>query len=76
LISIVVLNQYGISWKTAAVIPLVLIGGLLSYVMIVAHQLKNDQRLSDESYVKLMIESYKRLPLLRGKGKSNNLLSK
>jgi hypothetical protein len=38
--------------------------------------LKNDQRLSDESYVKLMIESYKRLPLLRGKGKSNNLLSK
>lgn len=29
--------------------------------------MKNDERLSDESYVKLMIESYKRLPLLRDK---------
>jgi hypothetical protein len=28
--------------------------------------------LLDESYVKLMVESYKRLPLLRGKGESND----
>jgi small GTP-binding protein len=75
-IAIVVLNQYGISWTTGAVIPIVLIGGLLTIGIVGANQLKNDERLSDESYVKLMIESYKRLPLLRGKGESNNLLSK
>ncbi len=76
LIAIIVLNKYGVSWTTAAVIPLVLIGGLLSIGIIGAHQLKNDERLSDESYVTLMIESYRRLPLLRGKGKSDNLLEK
>ncbi|HZH90291.1 MAG TPA: COR domain-containing protein [Pyrinomonadaceae bacterium] len=74
--AIIVLNKYGISWTTAAVIPLVVIGGLLSIGIIGANQLRNDERLSDESYVTLMIESYKRLPLLRGKGKSNNLLEK
>jgi GTPase SAR1 family protein len=76
LISIVVLNKYGISWTTAAVLPVVLIGGLLSIGIVGANQLRNDDRLSDESYVKLMIESYKRLPLLRGKGESNDLLEK
>ncbi len=76
LIAIIVLNKYGVSWTTGAVIPLVLIGGLLSIGIIGANQLKNDERLSDESYVKLMIESYKRLPLLRGKGESDKLLEK
>jgi small GTP-binding protein len=76
LIAIIVLNKYGVSWTTAAVIPLVVIGGLLSLGIVGANQLRNDERLSDESYVTLMIESYKRLPLLRGKGKSNNLLEK
>lgn len=33
-----------------------------------AMQLRNDDRLSEESFLKLMIESYKRLPLLRGDG--------
>jgi small GTP-binding protein len=75
LVAIIVLNTYGISWTTGAIIPLVVIGGLLSIGIIGANQLKNDDRLSDESYVKLMIESYKRLPLLRGKGESNNLLA-
>ncbi len=75
LAAIIVLNKFGVSWTTAAVIPLVVIGGLLSIGIIGANQLKNDERLSDESYVKLMIESYKRLPLLRGKGESNNLLA-
>ncbi|HYP27434.1 MAG TPA: COR domain-containing protein [Blastocatellia bacterium] len=76
LAAIIVLNTYGVSWTTATVIPFVLIGGLLSIGIIGANQLKNDDRLSDESYVKLMIESYKRLPLLRGKGESDNLLTK
>jgi small GTP-binding protein len=76
LIAIVVLNKYGISWATGAVIPLVVIGALLGIGIIGANQLRNDDRLSDESYLKLMIESYKRLPLLRGKGESDDLLEK
>ncbi|MDQ1591741.1 MAG: internalin [Pyrinomonadaceae bacterium] len=76
LAAIVVLNKFGVSWTTAAVIPLVMIGGLLSIGIIGANQLRNDGQLSDESYVTLMIESYKRLPFLRGKGESNNLLEK
>lgn len=76
LIAIVVLNKYGVSWTTGAVLAVVLIGGLLGIGIIGANQLKNDERLSDESYVKLMIETYKQLPLLRGKGASDNLLEK
>ena len=30
-------------------------------------QLRNDDRLSEDNFLKLMIESYKRLPLLRAK---------
>jgi internalin A len=74
LIAIVVLNRYGVTWTTGAVLSVVLIGGFLGIGVIGANQLKNDDRLSDESYVKLMIESYKRLPLLRGKAESANLL--
>jgi small GTP-binding protein len=76
IVAIVVLNQYGISRTTAVVIPLVMICVLLSIGIIGANQLKNDERLSDESYGKLMIEFYKRLLLFKGKGESNNLLSK
>jgi hypothetical protein len=76
LIAIVVLNKYGVSWTAGAVLSVVLIGGLLGIGVIGANQLKNDDRLSDESYVKLMIESYKRLPLLRGKAESVNLLER
>ena len=44
----------------------VIIGALLAIGAIGAMQLKNDDRLSDESFLQLMIEWYKRLPLLRG----------
>jgi uncharacterized membrane protein YphA (DoxX/SURF4 family) len=44
----------------------VIIGSLLAIGVIGAMQLRNDDRLSEESFLKLMIESYKRLPLLRG----------
>jgi small GTP-binding protein len=74
--AIIVLNKYGISWTTAAIMPFVLIGGLLGYGMLGAHQLKNDKQLSDKSYVTLIIESYKRLPLLSGKDESKKLLAK
>jgi hypothetical protein len=74
--AIIVLNQYGISRTTAAIMPIVLICGLLGYGIIGAHQLKNDGQLSDESYVTLMIESYKRLPLLGGKEEAKKLPAK
>jgi internalin A len=44
----------------------VIIGALLAFGALGAMQLRNDDRLSEESFLKLMIESYKRLPLLRG----------
>lgn len=44
----------------------VIIGALLAIGAIGAMQLKNDDRLSDESSLRLMIEWYKRLPLLGG----------
>jgi len=70
-VAVVVLNTYGVSVATLAVVPVVLIAGLLTIGVVGANQLKNDERLSDESYVKLMIESYRRLPLLRGQGESD-----
>ncbi|HET9711760.1 MAG TPA: COR domain-containing protein [Pyrinomonadaceae bacterium] len=44
----------------------VIIGALLAIGVVGAFQLRNDARLSEESFLKLMIESYKRLPLLGG----------
>lgn len=76
LLAVVVLNKYGVAWTTGAVLTVVLIGGLLGIGAIDAHQLRNDERLADESFVKLTIASYKQLPLLQGKGDSNNLLEK
>lgn len=50
------------------VLPIVLICGLLAVTIIGAFQLRNDDRLQEESFIKLMLETLKRLPLLR-KGK-------
>ncbi|MDX6384930.1 MAG: internalin [Blastocatellia bacterium] len=51
-----------------------IIGALLAIGVLGAMQLRNDDLLTEVSFLKLMIESYKRLPLLRGKDKSSNLL--
>ncbi|HEV7377610.1 MAG TPA: COR domain-containing protein [Pyrinomonadaceae bacterium] len=59
-----------ISWVA---LPVVLITGLLGIAIVGAFQLKNDQRLSDESFLTLMIESFKRLPLLKGVETSKKL---
>ena len=64
--AIVVLKRFGISLEAGGIIAVVLIGALLAIGVIGANQLKNDDRLTDANYVKLMTESYKRLPLLRG----------
>ena len=45
--------------------PIILIGGILLIGIIGAFQLKNDDKLKDESFVNLISETYKRLPLLR-----------
>jgi hypothetical protein len=55
---------------------IIIIGALLAIGVVGAMGLLNDNRLSEDNFVKLMIESYKRLPLLRGKGESDQLLEK
>jgi hypothetical protein len=44
----------------------VIIGGLLTIAIVGALQLRQDERLSEENFITLMIESIKRLSLLRG----------
>jgi hypothetical protein len=51
-----------VRWHT---FPIVLIAGLLSVGVIGALQLRNDDRLGEKPFIQLMIETYKRLPLLR-----------
>jgi hypothetical protein len=47
------------------IFPLILIGGILLIGIIGAFQLKNDDKLKDESFLNLIKETYQRLPLLR-----------
>jgi hypothetical protein len=51
-----------VSWVA---LPIIIIGGILLIGIIGALQLKNDDKLKDDSFVKLIIETYKRLPLLK-----------
>ena len=60
-------NSKGIGWT---LLPIIIIGGILLIGVIGAFQLRNDDRLKDESFIKLMTETYKKLPLLKqGKAK-------
>ena len=61
----VVISKY-VSVIAGVMTGVVIIGALLAIGVLGAMQLRNDDRLSEESFLKLMIESYKRLPLLRG----------
>lgn len=45
--------------------PIILIGGILLFGIIGAFQLKNDGLLKDKSFIILITETYKRLPLLK-----------
>jgi hypothetical protein len=47
------------------VLPLIIVGGLLAVSIIGALQLRQDERLSDESFLKLMALALERLPLVR-----------
>jgi len=51
---------------------IVIIGSLLFIVVIGALQLRQDEGLSEVNFLKLMIESLKRMPLLRGSDLSAN----
>lgn len=61
----VVISKW-VSITAGVMTGVVIIGALLAIGVLGALQLRNDDRLSEESFLKLMIESYKRLPLLRG----------
>lgn len=45
-------------------LPIIIIGGILLVGIIGAFQLRNDDKLKEESFLKLIGETYKRLPLL------------
>ncbi|MEA5452275.1 COR domain-containing protein, partial [Leptolyngbya sp. CCNP1308] len=47
-------------------LPVVIIGALLAIGIVGAFQLMQDERFSEANFVTLIIEAYKRLPLLRG----------
>ncbi|HAP63654.1 MAG TPA: hypothetical protein DCR93_30575 [Cytophagales bacterium] len=61
LILIAVISSHVPVW----VLPIVLISGILSLTIIGAYQLRNDDKLSEESFLRLMDISLKNLPLLR-----------
>jgi hypothetical protein len=47
------------------ILPPLILGGLLLVTVVSAFQLRNDERLSEKGFLTLMIESFKRLPLLK-----------
>jgi Flp pilus assembly protein TadB len=65
-----------VSVTAAVMTSIIIIAALLAIGVVGAMQLRNDDRLSDDNFLKLMIESYRRLPLLRGQGEANEMLEK
>jgi GTPase SAR1 family protein len=64
--AVVVLSKWGsLTAGVLAGVGVAIIGAVLAIGVVGAMQLRNDDRLSEESFLKLMIESYKRLPLLQ-----------
>jgi internalin A len=51
-------------------VPMVIIGGLVTVTVIGALQLKQDSRLTDSSFLKLMALTFRQLPLLKQAGSS------
>jgi hypothetical protein len=70
---IVVMTAFAVIGKTipAVLLPVVIIGGLLTIGIIGAFQLRNDDSLSEKNFLTLILETYKRLPLLRGSKQRN-----
>lgn len=55
-----------------SLLPIIIIGGILIIGLIGVLQLRNDDKLKDESFVTLVTETFKRLPLLKPKQKNEN----
>lgn len=66
---IVVLTTLSVitSKLSLSVLPIVLIAGILYVGIIGAFQLRNDEKLDETNFLRLMAETYRQLPLLRGK---------
>lgn len=54
------------------ILPIVLLGGLLALAVIGAFQLRQDGKLSEENFLKLMVLSFKYLPWLWGKNSNSS----
>jgi hypothetical protein len=52
-----------------AALPITFVAGILSIGIVGALQLRNDEKLKEENFVKLMIETYRRLPFLKSLNK-------
>ena len=55
---------------------LIIVGALLAIGVVGAMQLRNDDRFSDDNFLKLMTDYYRQLPLLRGASESSDKLEK
>lgn len=53
------------NWVSWYALPIVVIGGVLLVGVTGALQLRNDNKLKEENFIKLMLEAFKRLPLLK-----------
>lgn len=51
-----------LSWT---ILPVVIVGCVVALGLIGAFQLRNYERLSEETFIKLMAMTFKRLPLIR-----------
>ena len=60
IVALAVLSQ-SVHWM---LFPIIIIGGVLLIGLIGILQLKNDDKITDKSFVSLIKETYKRLPLI------------
>jgi internalin A len=63
---VVVLSRENVSAAAMTLVPVIVIAALLAVGVIGAVQLRNDDRLSEKSFLQLIVESYKRMSMLRG----------
>ncbi|MDJ0533279.1 MAG: hypothetical protein QNJ70_12410 [Xenococcaceae cyanobacterium MO_207.B15] len=71
---VVVMTTFAVIGKSvpAVILPLVIIGSLLAIGIIGAYQLRHDDSLSQKNFLTLILETYKRLPLLRRNNQKKN----
>jgi internalin A len=64
-VAAILVSKY-VSLQAGIILSLILIATLLAVGVVGAFQLRNDDKFSDDNFLKLMIEAFKRLPLLKG----------